>query len=1556
MAIVLAITMLPIASFANIAVSVMANSTNSVKVHFYNEKGWANPNIYYYQDGNVTMNWPGVGMNQEEDRWYSYEIPNYSSAKVLFNNGRSEQIPDKTSEGYFVEGEKWYKKGKWYDHRPLDVVVHFYTKDWQQPYIYYYESDTNTGKAWPGEIMQSEGNGWFTYTITEFEEPKVLFNNGNGMQIPAKNEPGFPVNGEAWYKDGKWYEQNPDVSQYKIAPEQSEYNIEIGEEQEIYFCIVDTNEETQCNFSYQVEDKDQVIKKSSGQTSEFGVGEIIVSSDKEIDTEIIIEINNNIQQKIKLKFSKKQPSITDKPSISYQYGTDCIIISWKAIKNAEEYEIYKSCNQEDYEKISTTENLEFIDGELQSGFIYDYYVKAICETEESEKSNKVHLEYTQNIDNLGELSASATSIFENIEENVVFQVAPIVKLPNNLTIKVEQLDEDNQEKGTLVELKDDGMVSQGDDIANDGIYSGKVKIDASEQKEIKCQAVVTLEIEGENKRVYSSNQLKIGIINKIPTEEVNKILDLTKELQNQCNSLENIIEDKEKAEHIVALLENKSEIKNVSISDQSNTVYCLLQSGIKMAVPIAEAGTNSFDLQDSSTEVVENYQKHFQTLKNTEIHAYVSENGMVSLEDLKTLYQYQAILLNVSGEMYGNTPYLCTNTIVSKETLLQYEQDIEEGNLILISTKNGVYFGVLPQYIEKYNKEFAESIIFLSASKSMANEKFCHVFEKLGVGHILGFRDSVLSEDAEHIVDLLIESLVKDELTTTQAYNWVVEQLKDANGEKSLGTSSLASNFTSYEVSEIQLDTAKNLRNGSFENDFDGWSTKGDARTINQLGELVPVDGDKMAIISTGLGAVEDSDSSLVQKIYIEEGNSKINISYNFISEEPMEYVGRNYDDKFQCRVNGNILIEESINESVWIPANGIDFYGGDHTAFMTGWITREYDLSEYIGETITLEFRVWDVGDSAYDSAALIDYIHLQSEETIQNDKESIMWPTDSKKVMSYFEEKDMVTEKNMGINIMTEPEESVMVSHDGTVTNISSNGYGDYIEIENEWDTFSIITRYANVQSVRVAVGDEVEVGKEIAKVANTESIGGNILHFEIIEKRDNTEKQVDPYAYIMPISNKNVEELEYLSQPYFTTVSTVSAKSGIFSPIAEEIRYIKNLDLANGQVYLENLYPILKEKGDSMKKKSANVFKVKLNGRTKTYGTAKKYNNAKLVNGHLVVNLKKFMKYFYKDYSEIFGGNYNRKFIIGENKYYPEIEKLQTKLKNLGYCAKNGDKLNRNGYFDMNTAYAVTLYSSAHGLNIAGIDNKTPGMGININSVIWFTLFSGRAKQYSNVIKESTFVPKTKNLLNQYCYVFYLPEWEKEATDNKKTIEDYFNLPNKNVIIKPFNKNSELVKAWNEMDMIKKQKVYIKAVVLNTHATNAWLSYISNTVDKFDSTQISQLNKTYIEYLILLGCNAAHQDYPNNIACQFAKKNGYKMAVGSDGTVQYHKKYIILGDWIYNPNEGKGFIKQTNDAGAYRTKCNGFLKISYNSKGKKKERIIGKKLTLKKLLEKY
>ena len=189
-----------------------AVSENEIVVHYYNENNWESPYIYYYNDGNTPVSWPGTAMNNDGDNWYSYTISGYSSAKVIFSNNGADQYPAQNQEGLTVSGEKWYKSGSFYDQNPdlSKVSVHYYNSNqWGSPYIYYY-TDSETPVTWPGTAMTSDGNGWYSYDIYGFDEVKVIFSDNGANQIPQQNETGYTVTGEKWFINGTLYDAEPD--------------------------------------------------------------------------------------------------------------------------------------------------------------------------------------------------------------------------------------------------------------------------------------------------------------------------------------------------------------------------------------------------------------------------------------------------------------------------------------------------------------------------------------------------------------------------------------------------------------------------------------------------------------------------------------------------------------------------------------------------------------------------------------------------------------------------------------------------------------------------------------------------------------------------------------------------------------------------------------------------------------------------------------------------------------------------------------------------------------------------------------------------------------------------------------------------------------------------------------------------------------------------------------------------------------------------------------------------------------------------------------------------
>ena len=182
-----------------------------ITVHYHNYDNWDTVNIYYYDGDRTGSDWTGNPMTADGGGWYTYKIYGFDMVKVLFNNGGDVQIPGRLEPGFDVAGEMWYRNGEWFTECPDGIKIYFYNPEgWGTPNIYYYLNDNDTGKAWPGEEMDSEGDNWYSFTITKYDSAKVLFNSGSN-QIPAQNQPGLDASGIMWYKDGVWCDRESDA-------------------------------------------------------------------------------------------------------------------------------------------------------------------------------------------------------------------------------------------------------------------------------------------------------------------------------------------------------------------------------------------------------------------------------------------------------------------------------------------------------------------------------------------------------------------------------------------------------------------------------------------------------------------------------------------------------------------------------------------------------------------------------------------------------------------------------------------------------------------------------------------------------------------------------------------------------------------------------------------------------------------------------------------------------------------------------------------------------------------------------------------------------------------------------------------------------------------------------------------------------------------------------------------------------------------------------------------------------------------------------------------------
>ncbi len=143
---------------------------------------------------------------------------------------------------------------------------------------------------------------------------------------------------------------------------------------------------------------------------------------------------------------------------------------------------------------------------------------------------------------------------------------------------------------------------------------------------------------------------------------------------------------------------------------------------------------------------------------------------------------------------------------------------------------------------------------------------------------------------------------------------------------------------------------------------------------------------------------------------------------------------------------------------------------------------------------------------------------------------------------------------------------------------------------------------------------------------------------------------------------------------------------------------------------------------------------------------------------------------------------------------------------------------------------------------------------------------------------------------------CYIYYLPEWEHEATGDAIEAMMEYGLTADQVHMVPVTCNADLEAAWNAMGTENGQSVDIDCVVIKTHANPELFAYGNNSSDTFTISDVQGLDDKDVGTLILCGCNAGNTDYAmNGIAAAFSDKVNGAPVVASDGTV------VATGDLI-------------------------------------------------------
>lgn len=163
----------------------------TLNVLFKKPSGWGN-NIYIHlwNARGYETEWPGTKMTLLANGYYQYKNSNLYSCNAVITDGTR-----KTGNLDLV-GQKTYINGKIINNSSKRIKLTFVKpSNWSDDIrVYYYTNDSNevSSMEWPGYSMMNNGNGVYTYTITDMAYIRVIFTDGTN-QTPFANTQGYPV-------------------------------------------------------------------------------------------------------------------------------------------------------------------------------------------------------------------------------------------------------------------------------------------------------------------------------------------------------------------------------------------------------------------------------------------------------------------------------------------------------------------------------------------------------------------------------------------------------------------------------------------------------------------------------------------------------------------------------------------------------------------------------------------------------------------------------------------------------------------------------------------------------------------------------------------------------------------------------------------------------------------------------------------------------------------------------------------------------------------------------------------------------------------------------------------------------------------------------------------------------------------------------------------------------------------------------------------------------------------------------------------------------------------
>lgn len=163
-------------------------------VHAKVAESWSEPNLWAWSapDGtNVFASWPGEPMTEEEEGWYTMQIPTWVNSLIVNANGGEVQTEDLSVDA----AEIWItvaEDGSFdftYDDPAKKEAENITVRvmvpsDWDTPNLWAWSAPdgTNVFSTWPGEPLSEDENGWLKMEVPDWVNSLIVNGNEGSVQ------------------------------------------------------------------------------------------------------------------------------------------------------------------------------------------------------------------------------------------------------------------------------------------------------------------------------------------------------------------------------------------------------------------------------------------------------------------------------------------------------------------------------------------------------------------------------------------------------------------------------------------------------------------------------------------------------------------------------------------------------------------------------------------------------------------------------------------------------------------------------------------------------------------------------------------------------------------------------------------------------------------------------------------------------------------------------------------------------------------------------------------------------------------------------------------------------------------------------------------------------------------------------------------------------------------------------------------------------------------------------------------------------------------------------